>query len=403
MTQTATPRTSIDPAARAQHLRWLAELTQLPTAAGKEGPVVDWIRAWVGQRSDLVLREDRFGNLTISFKDEPAGRPVYFTAHMDHPAFVVEKEIGPALFELSFRGGVMDEYFENAEVDIHTAEGVVPVMLLSRISPGDPGAAKPFKRYSAAVAPEHAHKVRPGDVAVWRIGPARIENGNFYTLACDDLAALAAAVAALDVLRGRERTQPVRVLLTRAEEIGFVGAIAACREGTVPKDARVIALENSRSFAESPIGGGPIVRVGDRLSVFTPGLTDAVAARAEEIAGGASTVTATQKASDLPAWKWQRKLMAGGACEASVFCHAGYEATCVCLPLGNYHNMADLAAVQAGTNTQKPRIGPEYIAVADYEGLVDLLTACGEKLGERTPLTPRLEKLWSELSYVLGR
>ncbi len=249
---------------------------------------------------------------------------------------------------------------------------------------------------------EQVENVGIGDVAVWDVGAAEVIDGCLHTLACDDLAAAAAALSAMDVLRAIGAGPNVSLLFTRAEEIGFIGAIAVTREQTVPKAARVIALENSRSFPESPIGGGPIVRVGDRISVFSPTLTDAVAKRAEEIAGGPSSVTASQKQTELPAWKWQRKLMAGGACEASVFFNAGYEATCVCLPLGNYHNMADLAAVQAGTNTTPPRVGREYISVKDYEGLVDLLVACGQKLAAQTGLGDKFEKLWEERKFVLG-
>src|SRR6201999_2683485 len=96
------------------------------------------------------------------------------------------------------------------------------------------------------------------------------------------------------------------LLFTRAEEIGFVGALAAVKERTMPVGSRAIALENSRSFDDSPIGGGPVGRVGDRLSIFSPSLTGAIAARAEQVAAS------------LP-WKWQRKLMAGGALEGEVF------------------------------------------------------------------------------------
>jgi endoglucanase len=171
----------------------------------------------------------------------------------------------------------------------------------------------------------------------------------------------------------------------------------------VPIGARVICLENSRAFAESPIGGGPIVRVGDRLSIFDPALTAACAKCAEQLAGGSSTPTASQKNTDLnQAWRWQRKLMAGGACEATVFCAYGYQATCLCLPLGNYHNMSDLAAVQAGTNTDKPKVGREYIGISDYEGLVDLLVACGMSLPEASAPIERMERLWAEGHGVLG-
>jgi endoglucanase len=263
-----------------------------------------------------------------------------------------------------------------------------------------------FKHYLVELASGSTMHHAVGDVGVWDLPRAEVKDGNFHTLACDDLAAVAAAFAAFDVLREiaakGELKQDVRVLLTRAEEIGFIGAIAAVKHGTIPAEARVIALENSRAFAESPIGGGPIVRVGDRLSVFSPTLTDAIAARAEQVAGAPSTVTAAQKVSALPAWKWQRKLMAGGACEASVFFHSGLEATCVCLPLGNYHNMGDLAAVQAGTNTTRPMIEREFIGVSDYEGLVDLLVACGVHLPAAGGMGDRLERLWKQHAGVLG-
>jgi endoglucanase len=105
--------------------------------------------------------------------------------------------------------------------------------------------------------------------------------------------------------------------------------------------------------------------------------------------------------------------MAGGACEASVFCAAGYDATCLCLPLGNYHNMGDLAAVQEGTNQGPARIEREFISVADFDGLVDLLVACGQdsRVEQDNPLGPGLvaggavpalvEKLWGERKFVL--
>jgi putative aminopeptidase FrvX len=394
------------PATRDQHLRWAIELTSLPTAAGHEQRVVQWIAAWCAARPELELARDPAGNLHVQFvqRDRCApGRPIYFTAHMDHPAFVVERIVAPSVVQLSFRGGVMDDYFTQAKVLVHDAQGGEQAGTLTGAVEGAPG---PFKQYLCELATP-TDQIALGDVAVWDVGPAEVRDGRLHTLACDDLAALAAALAACDVLLARhacdpQSTRDVRLLFTRAEEIGFVGAIAAVKHETMPRDARVIALENSRSFAESPIHGGPIVRVGDRISVFSPTLTDAIAQRAEMVAGGASTVTASQKLSDMPAWKWQRKLMAGGACEASVFFDAGYEATCVCLPLGNYHNMADLDNVQAKTNTTPPRVAREFIGVDDYHGLVDLLVACGVDLPDgKSKVSAMVDRLWAERAFVL--
>ncbi len=380
---------------RALHHRWLLDVTQIPTAAGREDRVIAWIRAWAAERPAISLTTDSAGNLHLARTDgAPAQAPVYFTAHLDHPAFTVERIISPGAVQLGFRGGVMDDYFTDARVALHTmSTGTVGGVLTERMPPS--GA---LPSYIAELDGE-SEGVSIGDVATWELPPARIEHGLLYTNACDDLAALAAALAAFDVLL-EQPAHHVRLLFTRAEEIGFIGAIAACREKTMPENARVIALENSRSFDDSPIGGGPIVRVGDRLSIFSPGLTAAIAKRAEEIAGGAPP-TASQKLSEAPAWKWQRKLMAGGACEATVFCSYGYEATCLCLPLGNYHNMGDLTAVQAGTNSSPPRVAPEFISVADFDGLVDLLVACGERLETAPSVRQRIDKLWADKGFIL--
>src|SRR5690606_36956692 len=106
---------------------------------------------------------------------------------------------------------------------------------------------------------------------------------------------------------GEREGEDVRLLFTRAEEIGFVGAIAACKHNTIPAGARLIALENSRAFPDSPIGGGPIVRVGDRISVFTPVLTAAIAKRAEEITGAPAQPRATEtKSQTTTPRRWQR-------------------------------------------------------------------------------------------------
>ena len=395
--------------------RLLLDLTTTATAAGREHRVIAKIERWLDDRPGLARRDDPHGNIEIAldpaagepFRDGP---PVYFTAHMDHPAFVVHRVIGPGTLELAFRGGVMDDYFENARVVLHTAADThTPGTITGRGDLSDPD-----KSWLCELD-ETCDAVAVGDIATWELPGAEIVEEDLpaggrgeiiYTNACDDLAALAAALTSLDQLRRRRaRGEPVhdsRVLLTRAEEIGFIGAIGAARDGFMPKNARIIALENSRAFDDSPIGGGPIVRVGDRVSVFAPTLTGAVAKVAERIAGGPAHVTASQKLSDAPAWRWQRKLMAGGACEASVFCHFGYEATCVCLPLGNYHNMADLAAVQASANTTTPRVGREHVAVRDFAGMVELLVGCGQDLPGAGGLGDRLAELWQNRKDVLA-
>jgi putative aminopeptidase FrvX len=404
-------------------VRWLVELTQLPTAAGREGRVVEWLSRWVGERADLMLERDAAGNLVVLARRRwgkgggagfapGAEGPVFITAHLDHPAFVVERVVSPGTLELSFRGGVMEVFFEGAPIVVHTrGGGAIGAMLI-----GPAPASSPAGKHYLCELAGAATQVRVGDVATWSLPPAEIDSaGVLHTSACDDLAGAAAALGAMEALRevcaakGPEAVLDVRLLFTRAEEIGFVGAIAACKLGTMAKGSRVIALENSRAFADSPVGAGPIVRVGDRLSIFTPWLTNACAKKAEQITGAPAQLLASQTAAAAGVGgvgKWQRKLMPGGACEASVYCAYGYDATCLCLPLGNYHNMAHLAELQAGTYDRAalgpPRAAREYIAVADYLGLVNLLVALGQDLPREDPVLERVEKLYAEKGYVLG-
>lgn len=379
---------------RDQHEEWLLQLTSIPTAAGREHRVIEWVERWVARRRNLKIKRDPVGNLLITqtakdaAKDRP--KPLFITAHLDHPAFVVRKKLDERTIELEFRGGVHDAYFDNARIEIIDERDAAQRAVLMSLDPK----ARPFKR--AVVRLEDGADARPikrGDVARWVFDGAAllpvVQNGILHAHACDDLAAVAAALAALDVVRTRKRLSHVGVLLTVAEEVGFVGAIGACKHRSVPRSSRLICLENSRSFAESPIGGGPILRVGDRISVFEPRLTNRIGAIMLEY----------QKRH--PEFRWQRKLMPGGACEATTFSSYGYESTCICLPLGNYHNMTDIDGVAAGK--RPARVGPEQISVDDYHGMIAMLVLCAERLdsAKLPELRERMEVLFKRNSRVL--
>jgi len=301
---------------RDDHRQWLLEVTAIPTAAGREQRVIEWVQQWTAGRKNLSLRTDAVGNLVItprgasskkasSKKSGP--KPIYFTAHLDHPAFVVEAIHDDGAVECTFRGGVNDPYFDEARVDLFDAEDKKHT---GRVESLDSD-AKPFKRVTIGLSRKRsADALQPGDVGRWAFrgvgAEPTVRDGILHAPACDDLAAVAAALAALDVLHRRKGMAHVGVLLTRAEEVGFMGCIAAAKKRSVPKASRLICLENSRSFAESPIGGGPIVRVGDRMSVFAPGLTNRI------------SNLMLEHAKKNESFKWQRKLMPGGACEATV-------------------------------------------------------------------------------------
>jgi endoglucanase len=323
--------------------RWLVDLTHLPTTSGHEGRVIEWVERWVGRRDDLRLRRDRAGNLLITIKGRRRRDPLIAVAHMDHPGWVAEHVDG-RLVQARFMGGVLAAYFESA-----------PVVFFTRSGDELRGSVE---SYEGKVGHIRLAKtgIEVGDVGRWRFDKRQmgVKGDILRAPACDDLAGVAAALAALDRARKQPGLEHFGVLLTRGEEEGLLGAIAACELGTIPDRTRVLSIETSRSFADSPIGGGPVVRVGDRSSIFDAALTN--------------QVTDVVRAAGIA---HQRRLMAGGTCEATAFVAYGYRATGLCLPLGNYHNMVDIDGVIAGT--AEGAVAPEEISLSDFDGLVDIM------------------------------
>jgi endoglucanase len=365
--------------------RELTELTSLPTAPACEAAVIEWVRRWVERRRDVRVKRDRFGNLLLrpAAQREVAGPPLIITAHMDHPAFVAAKASEGRTVTADFRGGVADDFFEGSAVRLWQHGEAVQTGQVTKLYP--PTQNRPDKRVTVQL--DRAHPVEPGDILTWKLPKATIREDRLHAPVCDDLVGVHAALHAFDRLRQDRGTQTrrpvdVRVLLTRCEEIGFVGALAACESGLVPKNARVVLLENSKSFAESPIGGGPIVRVGDKTSTFDPGLTYRL------------TQIAQRLAERDDEFQYQRRLMPGGTCEATAYHTRGRAATCLCLPLGHYHNM----------NERTGRPARETISLRDYQGLVRWLIEIGRHIDAPSAgpaLSDRLDQLLSQRRHLI--
>lgn len=330
------------------------------------------------RRDDLKLTRDPCGNLLITVKGRRGkAAPVVAAAHMDHPGFVVES-VGGRTVVASFRGGVLAEYFPGASVEFFDdRDGRHAGKIVSY----DHDARMAEIQLTAATS-----VLGLGAVGRWRFAPPRlgVKKGLLHAPACDDLAGVAAALTAIDQARKKPELRHFGVLLTRAEEVGLLGAIGAARHGTVPDGARILSVETSRSFPDSPIGAGPVVRVGDLTSVFDSDLTN----RLTEVARGSGI-------------EHQRKLMAGGTCEGTAFGAYGLSATGLCLALGNYHNMVDIDGVRAGTS--KPVLGPEVISLADFDGLVALMIAATRQLDSvASDLRHRLDDRFAGRSDLLG-
>lgn len=324
-------------------------LLSLPTVPLVEDAPARWVEGFAEGRPGLAAERDGAGNVVLRYGGDGAdpARPLVLVAHLDHPGFVVE-EVDGEVATLAFRGGLSAAHaVPGSEIDFFARGATDPrgrgVLLDASSANGRLTGAR--ARIVNGEAPDDGF-------AMWGFAGFEVSGGHITGRVCDDLLGAAMALAALDeVCRLRPRDVAVWGLFTRAEEIGFLGALEAVRLATVPKGAVVLSIECSSALAGAPQGAGVIVRVGDRRSIFHPGLTQALVDAAE------------RKAEADEGFRWQRKLMDAGTCEASAFGACGYRASGLALPLGNYHN-----ALDDGTG-----IGPEHVAVDDYLAGVALL------------------------------
>jgi putative aminopeptidase FrvX len=338
-----------------------------PTAPYREQLVAARCVA-LADHPDLEVHEDAAGNVVVRFETEGAdtSRPLVLVAHLDHPGFTIDDVVDDRV-ALTFLGGLGAahavpgsplEFFRDGEVS-PTGRGALIA------------ADERAGRLTGATAEVLDGEACAGGFAMWGFPGWSLVEGRITSRACDDLLGAAAILACLREVAARApRGVAVWGLLTRAEEVGFLGALEAIRLGTVPAGASVVSLECSKALPDAPQGGGVIVRVGDRMSIFAPALTESLRLAAEQVAAGD------------PAFRFQRKLMDGGACEATAFCATGFRASGLAVPLGNYHNAADDGA----------GVAPETVLVDDWLAEVQLLVelACRpDLLDEATPEPPQ--------------
>jgi putative aminopeptidase FrvX len=364
---------------RTSSLDFLVSLCSVPTAPFAEGRVVEFVREFVARRKFVSLRADRFGNLLIERKTQSRLPRWVFTAHMDHPGFVAGKMVGRERLRAVFRGWVKIDFVRGSRVRFFDESGEASGVV-------EEAKAADYDRLAVPdeVIVRVDRPVAAGSPGMFDQGAGRYKKGKFLCRACDDLAGAAACLEMLERLGRRCLRSPVAVLLTRAEEEGFVGCVAACEHRTLlRKSDRVIAIECSSEQPAAPQGAGVIIRVGDRASIFNSGLTYFLSEQAAELAKGDRL------------FKFQRALMPGGVCEATVYDVYGYTAASLCVALGNYHNM----------DLKRGKIGPEYIDASDWKNMVKLFVRLAEHGHEFKPghaaLRARVRKRFARLKHLL--
>jgi endoglucanase len=358
-------------------MKILQEVCSLPTAPFVEDRVIAYARAFAKERK-LRWTQDRFGNALIEVRGTRRSAPRWvFTAHMDHPGFVAERMLDDRTLRATFRGYVFAELMAGERVRFFVGDDEATGKVI------EAQAEKKSPRAQSATI-QVRKPVPKGSAGMFDQGVGRVKGSKFYSRAIDDLGGLAAALAMLDQIAKKPAESTVAVLLTRAEEEGFIGAIAASQEPELLRqDDRLIAIETSAMQPYAKQGDGCIIRIGDRTSVFNSSLSYFIT----QVADGL-------KKKDK-AFKYQRALMPGGTCEATVYDVYGFHAGSICVPLGNYHNM----------DREKGKIGAEYIDVSDWENMVKLFLAVARGGHEYEPghklLREKIEKRYEGLKKFL--
>jgi endoglucanase len=366
-------------------IKLLTEVCSIPTAPFAEQYVVRYVEDFVAARRGLMLSRDEAGNLLLELRGKSRGRgPRWvFAAHMDHPGFVARRMVDAKTLEADFRGWVHIDYVRGTRVRFFEADGSEVPGVVTEVT----GTRHDNLQVPARVRVKVSRTVSKGVPGMFDLGAGRIRGKKFWSRGVDDQGGMASALAMLDAFLAKPAASAagVAVLLTRAEEEAFIGAIAAVlKPKLLRKSDRIIAIECSAEQPYARQGDGVIIRVGDKTSIFNSSLTYFLTRQAEALAKKDKS------------FKFQRALMPGGTCEATVYDAWGYTAAAVCVPLGNYHNM----------DRSKKRIAAEYIDVRDWTNMVKLfvqLARNGDAFsGENVELKQRVVKRFQKLKKYLG-
>ncbi|MCF6312084.1 MAG: M20/M25/M40 family metallo-hydrolase [Verrucomicrobiales bacterium] len=326
----------------------LRSIFNCPTAPFHEYHVRDHLLELLADFPHVSVEQDGFGNLIALYRRGSGKARWAFGAHMDHPGWVknpagkdLPKGGLDARFpEMQFLGGVPASYLPTGEV-------------------------KNF-----------------GEFAMWDLPAFEYdrEEDRISGRVCDDLVGCAAIIALFYELEQRQVMGSCYGIFTRAEEVGFVGAVDLAKSGKFPQGACFVSLETSSPRGGVEMGKGPVVRVGDRMSVFDDEATAQLLAAAE--------------ASRLEV---QRALLDGGACEATAMKLYGIRSAGISVLLGNYHNC-----------DPSGKIDSEYVRLKDVKVMIDLIANLvqfaevqqeNEDGGESDRL--KLEKRWKDYApYV---
>lgn len=361
-----------------RQLLLLKDILRRPAAPFREQHVVQCVTTHL-QQAGVPHYFDVTGNIVVGVNSETKYRrllnvrdlssqnrePVrVFIAHMDHPGFHGLRWVDKERLAIQWHGGSPLKHLAGAKVWLANDESELGEGQLSKVSLLKTGwaidkAEVRFSRDTLQSLTRYKAKTLFGGF-VFR-SHCWISGKRLYTRAADDLAGVFCIVdTAIHLYRKTNKKKPPFIgLLTRAEEVGFVGAVNHFQNSPLTSARRpvvCVSLEASRTLPGAVIGKGPVVRQGDRRTTFDNGGLEVLTALAEKI---------------LPK-RHQRRVMDGGSCEATAATAWGLPTIGITLPLGNYHNQG----FEGGMDCPKLEgPAPEFVHLDDIAGELALCRA----------------------------
>jgi putative aminopeptidase FrvX len=345
-------------------IKILSELGKLPaTSYWEDGPARHL--AVHAREAGLDVSIDDWGNvLATKSGTNPDAPGIAFVAHTDHPGYEVVAQDG-AQITLKTLGGVgLAAGKEGTSIEVigrngrrikATVTGSEPAVgdfSKSREADGWLGTDTVYARFGDDT--DLGGFPRP---AIPDLIDFEIEDGMIRMRAADDLAGCAAILAALESIVETPTEGSVYGLFTRAEEVGLVGARLAAENKLLPENTIIVSVETSSILPGAEIGGGVVIRTGDRAATF------------DYEAEAYLTEAAHRIKSENPGFKVQRQLMSAGGCEAAAFKTFGYTVTGTAFPLGAWHNRGESG------------VEPEFISKDDFIGGVRLIAEAARLAG----------------------
>lgn len=266
----------------------VSKLVESYGVSGMEGPVRETVRAMLPAWAHPTV--DSAGNLWL--KVGPGAPKVVFLAHLDEIGFEVTAIRDDGTLDLRTRGGFIGSLYEAQPALIHTAGADVPAVFLPRDSIGrtpvrSPGVIRADPGTGSKAATE-ALGVKVGSTLTMPKSYARLLGTRATGRSFDDRVGDAALILAVRHLDPAMLRHGVVFVWTTREETGLEGA-AAVADSLKDGPAVVLAIDTFVSsdspieittFADAPLGKGPVARAVDNSSVTPPALVDSLVATA---------------------------------------------------------------------------------------------------------------------------